>query len=227
MVLPYWSSEIYVDITSWFPFGSDYSPVSVNKFFDTRLEMIARGCMELDSEFLFMVSPLTGCVGNLSRDNLFKPMNDGMLTLGFMMLLGYSDAIEQLLCATMYAVDDEQGLNIGIAPCSFWREGILTGHSKVIAIVSREPFYDHEKFLTALEFLFSEMLKRVRSGMSFYAEKFGYTRFYYEHENFDPLKFRISQALAELKTNEARNVTGASPEINFPPFLGMVMGGFM
>ena len=142
-----------------------------------------------------------------------------------MMLLGYSDMLEQVLCSTMGIIDDDKELSVGIAPCSLWREGVLTGRSKVIAIVSREPFYDHNKFLIGLEFLFDEMMKRTKTGLTFYAEKFGYTRFYYEHENFDPLKFKISQALSDFKSGEAHEITGGSSEIQFPPFLGMVMGG--
>ena len=223
LILPYWNSEIYVDITSWFPYGSDYAPVSVNKYFDERLKAIAEGCLEVDSEFLFMVSPMTGCIGNLSRDNIFRPVSDGALTLGFMALFGYSDYLEHLFCAALPAVDEENELNAGIAKCSLWRDGILTGALQVIAIVSNDPFYNPEKFLEAFGFLLHETLKFKNEGRTFYAEKFGYK--IWSNENDEPIKNGITGALNSIKTDEARSIVGVSPEIKFPPFLGMTLGG--
>ncbi|MBQ7665079.1 MAG: hypothetical protein IJS42_00025, partial [Synergistaceae bacterium] len=100
MILPFWNSELYVEISPCFPFGKDYHPVSLNRFYNATLHRISEASMNLGSEFFFMASPLTGCVGNLSRENFFKYGPDNVLNLGFLMTFGYSDMLERAIIAS-------------------------------------------------------------------------------------------------------------------------------
>ena len=140
MYMPFWKSELYVEISPWFPFGKDYQPVSVNRFYDGTLKQIASSCLDLDSEFFFMASPQTGCVGNLPRENFFKYSPDALLSLGFLMILGYSDYMERAVIASLGVLESANGLFPGITSCSFWSRGVFHGTAKIIAIASNEPF---------------------------------------------------------------------------------------
>lgn len=227
MILPFWNSELYIDIASWFPFGKDFQPVSVNNFYDENLKSIADSCFEFESELFFMVSPLTGCIGNFTRDNFFRSGPDGYFNLGFMLLLGYSEYIERIVCAALGTLESGRELTAGIASCALWEKGVFTSKAKAIAIVSDEPFFECADFLKG----FSEILKEARKykiegGLSYFAEKFGYSRFFISWETDDPVKLKMSRLLSEFEFGETRQITGPSPEISFPPFLGVVMGGF-
>lgn len=221
MILPFWNSELYVEISSWFPFGKDYHPVSLNRFYDSNLRRISEASMDLGSEFFFMASPSTGCVGNLSRENFFKYNPDHVLNLGFLMTFGYSDMLERAIIAAFGLLESSRGLFAGITSCSLWSRGIYEGTTKVIAIASNEPFYDCTEYLGGLAKLLEEAKDFTKAeNISYYAEKFGYDRFFMRWENDNPFDLRISEILSEFETDTTREITGGSSVEEFPPFLG-------
>lgn len=221
MILPFWNSELYVEISSWFPFGKDYHLSSLNRFFNGTLRHISEACLDLDSEFFFMASPLTGCVGNLSRENFFKYSPDKVLNLGFLITLGYSEKIERAVIGSLMFGENGRNLLAGITNCSLWSRGIFEGSSKVIAIASNEPFFDCMSYLSEL----SAFLDTARSfadswNNAYYAGKFGYDRFFMSWENEEPYDAGISRILAELEYDGTKEIAGGSSVIEFPPFLG-------
>ncbi len=233
-MLPYWSSDLDLEIASWFPLGVDYRPVPVNQ--SPQLQRIASRCLALDSEFLFMSSPRTGCVGSLMRDNWGTPEN-GVIHLGFMMVLGYSPKMERLVELVLNErerrngeeeMEDEEALSAGVASCSLWHEGVLMGAVKVIALVSGEPFFEEEDFLAGFDQALAEPkgASEQDAALSFFAERFGYRRFSMLYETDDPLQLRISQLLYEMEFSETRQMVGPSPEVPFPPFLGVALSGW-
>ncbi len=221
MVLPFWNSELYVEISSWFPFGRDYHPVSLNRFYDDTLKRISEASLNLGSEFFFMASPATGCVGNLSRENFFRYGPDHFMNLGFIMTFGFSEMFEKIIIASLGILESSRGLFAGITSCSLWSRGIYEGNTKVIAIASNEPFYDCTEYLSGL----AKFLEDVNSfievkNISYYAEKFGYDRFFMLWENDRPFDLRISEILSEFETDTTKEITGGSSVEEFPPFLG-------
>lgn len=223
MFLPYWNSELYVEISSYFPLGKDYQPVSINRFYDENLKTLASLCMDLDSEFLFMASPFIGCVGNLPRDNFFRYGPDNVFNLGFLMLLSYSEKIEKAVIVSL-ALDPEKKLMAGVSRCSFWRKGVFEGDTKVIAISSDEPFYDCTDYLKQLTGTLAIVKNTLKtSDLAYYAEKFGYDRFFLHWENENPYELRVSQLIAEFKYDNTKEIVGGSTQINFPQFLGITI----
>ena len=221
MILPFWNSELYVEISSWFPFGKDYHPVSLNRFYDGTLKRISESSLNLGSEFFFMASPLTGCVGNLSRENFFKYGPDNFFNLGFLMTFGYSEMLEKVIIASLSLLESSKGLFAGITSCSLWSRGILEGTTKVIAIAGDDPFYDCREYLKGLAKLLEDAKYFMNTqDISYYAEKFGYDRFFMQWENDNPLDLRISEILSEFETDTTRNIIGGSSVEEFPPFLG-------
>ena len=224
MILPFWNSELYVEISSWFPFGKDYQPVSVNRFYDGTLASIAGSCLDLESEFFFMASPSIGCVGNFPRENFFKFSPDSVLNLGFLMILGFSEKIERAVTLSLSKLDSAQELFAGITSCSIWSKDIYKGTAKVIAIASESPFFDCTDFLKGFAGVLESMKKITHSSdYAFYAEKFGYDRFFINWENSKLYDLRVTQVISELEYDDTKNLVGGSPNMDFPPFMGMIM----
>lgn len=224
MLLPLWSSEIHVEIPSWFPWGRDYQPVTVNRFQDRTLNDIALMCFNLESELYFMSSPSGGYVGSMAREKYFRVTSDDSFHLGFLMVFAYSEMIEKALVASIALNKSAKGLSAGIASCSLWRGGVLEGRTKVIAVVSDDPFYDCTEYLDGLAVTLYEILKIIRPpNLSYYAEKFGYNRFPLEWEDINPYDVLLTQVLSEIESDSAKELIGGSPVINFPPFLGLAV----
>lgn len=237
-MLPYWNSDLDLEIASWFPLGLDYRPVSSNQ--PPRLQRIASRCLGLGSEFLFMSSPRGGCSGSLMRDN-WDAGSDGLIRLGFMMILGYSSEMERMVELVLDGMkegaeqkedmrgDGENGeLSAGVASCSMWHEGLLMGSVKVIVLVSGEPFFEEDGFLEGFDRALSERecgTDESDADISFFAERFGYRRFPLMYETDDILQMRISRLLYEMEFSETRQMVGPSPEVAFPPFFGVAIGG--
>ncbi|MBQ7196382.1 MAG: hypothetical protein IJS40_03130 [Synergistaceae bacterium] len=224
MYLPYWSSELQVEIPSWFPWGKDYQPVSVNRFHDDTLKRIAELSFDLESEFLFLSSPLVGYVGNLSREKFFKETEDNVLNLGFLMVFSFSENIEKALILSLIAIESAKNLQLGVTTCSLWRGGIYEGKTKIVAIASDEPFYDCSEYLKGLVNVLDNVKIALRpSALSYYAEKFGYDRFLRRWEKANPYDVRVTQILSELDTDSAKEIVGGSPMIDFPSFFGLAL----
>ena len=217
MLLPFWNSELYVEISRCFPFGRDYHPVSMSRFHDETLSRISSGCFDLDGEFLFMASPQTGCVGNLPRENFYKFSPDAVLNLGFIMTLGYSDSLESAVIASLLMPEAQMKLKAGITACSLWSHGVFEGLTKVIAVASEEPFFDSTDYLKA----FADVLDKFRSiNNSYYAEKFGYDRFFVRWENDNPADLAVSQTIADFQFDGTLEIVGGASTCEFPPFMG-------
>lgn len=224
MILPFWSSELHVEIPSWFPWGKDYQPVSINRFYNRVLRDIAAWSFDLDSEFYFMASPLVGYVGNLSREKYFQDSPEHTFHLGFLMVFAHSEIIEKALTASIAFNEAAKGLSLGITYCSLWRGGVFEGKVKVVAVASDEPFYDCEEYLYGLAHVLQEIKGIIRpTRLSYFAEKFGYNRFSFDWENENPYDSRITQILSEIEDDEAKEIVGGSPLVDFPPFFGMAV----
>ncbi len=224
-LLPHWDSDLSIDLSSSFPFGKDYAPVWSNALYNEGLGIIAKSCIECGSELFFMVSPLTGCIGSFTRENAFSFSQSLSLNLGFMLLLGYSHVMERIVFVALDVFDENHELKAGITNCHITKRGVFAGRTRAIAIASLEPFFDPGKFLLDFAILLREISSVNNSGKSlaFFAEKFGYTRFAFDWEIDSPEQLRIRKALYELKFDSTRDVTGPSPAIQFPPFLGTVV----
>lgn len=221
MILPFWNSELYVEVSSWFPFGKDYYPVSLNRFYSESLKTLSGLLMDLDSEFLFMASPEIGCVGNLPRENFFKYIPDTTLNLGFLLVLGYSEPAEKAVIASLGLTGAAKDLAAGIAACYIWSRGIYQGRTKVIAVASYEPFYNADEYLKALVKMLDEIKTRTGAGnASYYAERFGYDRFFVAWEKDSPFEVWTNLALGDFEYDQTKEITGGDSMRTFPPFLG-------
>ncbi len=195
--------------------------MSLNRFHDRTLARISAGCMNLGGEFFFMASPQTGCVGNLSRENFFKYSPDMILNLGFIMTLGYSEMLEKAVIASLMLPEAKLKLNAGITACSLWSHGIFEGVTKVIAVAADEPFYDSTDYLKEFAGILEDFGRIIKaSNNAYYAEKFGYDRFFFAWEDDNPIDIAVSQTIAEFELDGTKEIAGGGVNEEFPAFMG-------
>jgi hypothetical protein len=208
-------------VAPWFPIGVDYTFVSINSLYSARLKNVAALSIAVDSEFLFMSSVQSGYVGNFLRENLFTVNAHIGFNLGFFLLLGYSHKIESLI-EKMQQNKENEAIKAGITWCAVRRHRMLLGNLKSIALVSEDILFDEEAFLTHFEKALSENINKGSgvTNISYYAEKFGYRRFYIPYETDNPTDMNVSRLLIEMEFPETKQITGPSPEIDFPFFVG-------
>ena len=221
MSLPFWNSDLDLVVAPWFPIGVDYKFVSINSLYSARLKNVAALSLVADSEFLFMSSIQSGYVGNFLRENLFAINAHIGFNLGFFLLLGYSQRIESLI-EKMQKNKENEAIKAGITWCAIRRRKMLLGNLKSIALVSEDILFDEEAFLTHFEAALSENVNKNEgvSNVPYYAEKFGYRRFFIPYETDNPTEMNVSRLLIEMEFPETKQITGPSPEINFPFFVG-------
>jgi len=208
-------------VAPWFPIGVDYKFVSINSLYSARLKNVAALSLVVDSEFLFMSSIRSGYVGNFLRENLFTVNTHIGFNLGFVLLLGYSQRIESLI-GKMQQNEENEAIKAGITWCAIRRGGMLLGNLKSIALVSEDILFDEDAFLARFETALSENISKGGGGSNipYYAEKFGYRRFFIPYETDNMTDISVSRLLTEMEFPETKQITGPSPEINFPFFVG-------
>ncbi len=216
--LPYWDSNVDMEIASWFPLRMDYEPVSVNAHHSRLLSDIAALSLRMNSEFFCLTSLQSGYVGTLLRDSMIDPGRLNRIELGFTMLFGYSTPMESLLSSLL---DDESDVEAGVSFCCLWDRDIMLESFKAIVLVSSNPLFDEDEFLARLAALLEKNSVPSQANLPFFAEKFGYRRFFIPYETDNLVHLEISRLLYEMEFEETRKWVGPSPEVAFPPFLGI------
>ena len=229
--MPYWSSDIDIEVSQRLPWGFDYRPVKSGMFFEAELRRAAAYCLNHGSEFLFMNSQATGCVGTAVNDNFYLNAVSGNLNPGFIMLLGHSDIMEHLAVRAILdyyksleklKVNDEERAELiaGIARCFLWDNQKLISVVKVIAVTSSKPFFDPTDFLKIFADIVSiPYANCMIKNAPYYAEEFGYKRFNMLYDaDYDPYKLELSSLLREMKFDETKSIVGDTPDIDFPDF---------
>jgi len=217
--LPYWDHNVNFNVVSWYPFGLDYRPFSVNEYHSPCLRSIASLSPELDSEFFCLTSFQSGYVGTLLRDSMIVPRSEVILELGFTMVFGYSRKMETLLSAL---VGGEDGLRGGVTKCYLWNDSILVQNFKSIILICDDPLFDENGLLDRIE-TSMKACTNASSVLPFYAERFGYTRFFIPFETDNLTDLRISKYLNEMELESTRKITGPSPEEDLPGIDGIAV----
>lgn len=211
-VLPYWDMNVDIDMTPWVPYGKDYNPVSCTAICGTPLRDIAGLALDLDSEFLFMNSLTEGAIGAMSRGNIIDPGHDGF-GFGFVMVFAYSVAMEQIMA---FLAMRNEGIMAGITLCDVWDGDVLVDEFKAVMLVAADPMFNESKLLDEMLVLFRFVIGRLHSGVSFFAEKFGYKRAVISYETDDITQLNITQLLYDMELDATKEVLGPSPEIEVP-----------
>lgn len=217
-ILPYWDQNVDLDIVPWIPYGKDFSPVTVNSMYSQVLGNVAGLAFEMDSEFLYLRSFLSGNVGTMARQNMIDPARNRGVELGFTMIFTYSEALEK---AILPLLKKFQSMKAALTLCGIWNDHVLVDECKVIMLVSEETFFDETAFLESLQASFRHSSGRMDSNLSFFAEKFGYRRFSISYETDDLTQMQITQALFDFELGATQEVLGPAPELRLPFLPGL------
>lgn len=217
-ILPYWDQELDLTVASWMPYDKDFSPVACNALYNAQLGMLSSMALCLNSEFLYLHGLQCGNVGTMSRQNIVDPLNNRIVDFGFSMVFSWSQAMEQAIIPFLAAFS---GLRAGITICSIWRSDVLVDETKVILIVSENPFFDEKQFLSALVKGFARKLDVKALHSAYFAEKFGYRRFSISYETEEVTQMKITQLLFDMELDATREILGPTPELKIPPFMNI------
>lgn len=220
-ILPYWDQNIDLDIVPWIPYGKDFSPVTVNGMYSPTLGSLAGLAFEMNSEFLYLRSFLSGNVGTMARQNMIDPARNSSIELGFTMIFTYSESLEKVILPLLQKY---QTMKAGLTLCGIWSDQVLVDECKVIMLVCEETFFDETAFLESLRESFRKSSGRKDSNLSFFAEKFGYRRFSISYETDNMTQMQITQALFDFELEATKEVLGPAPELQLPFFPGLGLG---
>jgi len=208
--LPLWVRNVNFEVPMWTPYGLDYMPVSFIGGTDELIRDIAAHAMELESELVYLRGISYGEVGVVSYDKTIDPGRDMAFLLGFMMLFSYSRAMEAFVSNLVKETED---IKVGICFCDLKDRKMCLGKCKAIALISSDPFFDErafvERFARELE---NEVTANVTSSLSFYAEKFGYRRFFIPYETDDVVELAIFDICNKLEVEETKHLIDIKPD---------------
>ena len=215
-ILPYWDQNLDLNVPYWLPYGKDFSPVASNGLYDPLLGRLSSLALGLSSEFLYMHGLRCGNVGTMSRQNIIDPANNRLVEFGFSMVFSWSKELENAILPVMSHV---QGLKAGITLCSIYNGDLLQDELKVVMLVNENPFFDEEKFLTALVKVFALKVEAKAAPYAFFAEKFGYRRCAISYETEKLTQLKITQLLFDMELEATREIIGPTPEVKLPQFM--------
>lgn len=202
--LPLWARNVNFEVPMWTPYGLDYKPVSFLGGTDELIRDIATYAMELESELVYLRGMNYGEVGVVSYDKTIDPGRDMVFPMGFMMLFSYSRTMETFVSSLVKEVED---IKVGICFCDLKDRKMRLGKCKAIALISSDPFFDERTFLERFtRELENEVSTNETSSLSFYAEKFGYRRFFIPYETDDLVELAILDICSKLEVEETKYI---------------------
>ncbi|MBQ7216770.1 MAG: hypothetical protein IJS39_12400, partial [Synergistaceae bacterium] len=102
-----------------------------------------------------------------------------------------------------------------------WSHGVFEGVTKVIAVAADEPFYDSTDYLKGFAGILEDFGKILKSeNNAYYAEKFGYDRFFVAWEDENPIDIAVSRTMAEFELDGTKEIAGGGVNEDFPAFMG-------
>ena len=207
MGLPHWDRIVSFEVPMWTPYGLDYKPVSFVGGADRLLQDVATYAMDLESELIYLSGMRYGEVGVVSYDKTIGPGRSISFPLGFVVIFSFSKAMEKFVSRFVKEMDE---IKVGVCFCDLWDREMPLGKYKAIALISSNPFFDDKNFL---EHFVQELAKSVdakaTSSLSYFAEKFGYRRFFIPYETDDPIELAISSICNEFETEEIISLLGS------------------
>ena len=90
-------------------------------------------------------------------------------------------------------------------------------------IVGYDPRNMADEFSKYCAEILSDFRKFNGTKKSYYAEKFGYDRFFMAWENDNPFDIAITQTIAEFQYDGTKKLAGGAATAQFPNFMGAVI----
>ncbi len=213
--LPYWDSDLDVEVGRWGAVNLRKRPVSSAGFHSPLMAKIAAGALALESELLYLCGLTSGVAGTMAWENPLTRLGPSPLSL-FTLVLGYSRPMEALVTSFLERHPELRG---GVTDCTFWCDAVPSCRYKVIVVVAALPLVDEGACLRDL----GEALEaqKPRSSAAFYAEKLGYLRGPVPYETDNPRGLSVTAELLNLQLEATWEVLGPSPVATLPALIDL------
>ncbi len=159
--------------------------------------------MRLSSEFFCLTSLQSGYAGTLLRDSMFIPASSA----GSISASPCSSATRPHGGGRGSLLESQGDIEGGVSFCTLWDRDIILESFKAIILVSGNPFFSEDDFLDRLGVVLEKSVSS-QANMPFFAEKFGYRRFFIPYETDNPVDLEISRLLYEMEFEETRKWGG-------------------
>lgn len=217
MCLPYWDSELDVEVGPWGSFKMEHRPVSAPALYSPQMGRLANEAMALESEFLYMNGLGMGAAGSMIWENSLLLMDEVPVLPMFTLIFGYSRKIESFLSDFLLS---RQGLKGGVTVCTFWQDEVPIVHYKVAAVLGTVPLVDEEQCISSLIDAMARRKDRD-SSLSYFAEKLGFLRAPVPYETDRPGDLSVTEKLQSFQLAATREVLGPSPSVPMPAIFDM------
>ncbi len=214
MYLPYWDSEIDVEVGSLAFSNRERAALTLAGLHSDLLKRLSAYALSLNSELLYLCGTNCGIAGSMIWEEAILNDRDLGEPSPFTLVFGYSREMEDL---ASHFVDGQRALRAGVTQCTFWNRKIPLASYKVIAFMSALPVMNEMESLEALaeEFCRSEQVSPLVPG---YAERFGFLRAPVSYETDTPWGLLMTSRLEEFQLEATRSVVGPSPTVPLPLF---------
>ena len=220
MCLPYWNSELDVEVGCWNFVRREHGVVSMAGLHSELLRELSFQTLSLGSELLYLCGGECGIAGSMLWDEAVLEKKTGADMSPFTLVLGYSREMERFTARFLAGRED---LKAGVTECTFWKRRIALMRYKVIACMAALPVFNELECL-------GKMLKALRKWkkknalIPFYAERLGFLRAPLPYETDVPEDMLVMNKLENFQLDATRSVVGPSPSVPLPAFYELAAG---
>lgn len=212
MCLPYWDSELDIEIGGWAFSNREHSVVSLAGLHSELLKRLSFCALALNSELLYLCGNDIGTSGSLFWEDAMETPRSSRGFFPFTLIFGYSSEMERFGAAF---TSHRSGLKAGVTQCTFWNKKIPLASYKVVVLVTDQTALDEMDCLRAMLDEF-EKKQRRDALIPCYAERLGFIRAPLSYETDRPADLLISKQLETIELEATRAVVGPSPLVPFP-----------
>ncbi len=214
MYLPYWDSEIDVEVGCLAFSNREHAALTLAGLHSDLLKRLSAYALSLNSELLYLCGTNCGIAGSMTWEEVVLDQRDLSGPAPFTLVFGYSREMEAF---ASHFVEGQNALRAGVTQCTFWNRKIPLASYKVIAFMAALPIVNDMEALGAL----AEAFRRSALGSALipaYAERLGFLRAPVSYETDTPWGLLMTSRLEEFQLEATRSVVGPSPSVPLPLF---------
>lgn len=220
MCLPYWDTELDIEVGDWAFSNKERCAVSLAGLHSDLLKKMSSCVLALNSELLYICGTEIGAAGSMFWEESISDSRGIPGLSPFTVILGYSREIERF--AAVFCAQHGK-LKAGVTRCTFWNGNIPLASYKVVALVTDLPMIDEVGCLTSMLSAFIGSGK-CNTLLPYYAERFGFLRAPVFYETDKPENLLVTHKLESFQLEATRSVVGPSPMVSMPAIYEIPLG---
>lgn len=221
MCLPYWDSEIDVEVGDWAFSNREHGALSLAGLHSDLLKRLSAYALSLDSELLYLCGSNCGIAGSMIWEEPVLNRRGVSESSPFTLILGYSREMERF---SSHFISTQSALKAGVTQCTFWNRKVPLSSYKVIAYMAVLPVVNE---MESLEAMLKEFRAYRKDGalVPYYAERFGFLRAPVPYETDVLQSLLVMNKLDDFQLEATRSVVGPPPSVPLPLFYELSIDG--